>query len=277
MRQNAGRVKNMKSLSSVNLADVQAVYSGPEGRLWELIMGQQVHIGGMQSSHDLADKAGIQPGTSGIDLCCCSGAGMRFLVRLRGVKRMQGVDATPAVIQLGRQRCKEEGLDDKIELLLADAATTGLPAGAVDFVWGEDAWCYVADKPRLMAEAARLVASGGTIAFTDWIEGEGLTEAEAGRYLGFMKFPSVLSRGDYCDLLRKNGCEVVIAQDTGRFAPCLDLYANMLTMQLGGDALRIIGYDMAMMAALAGEMAFMGQLAQAGKIAQGLFVARKRD
>ena len=265
----------MKTLSSVELADVQAVYSGPEGCLWELIMGQQIHIGGMQSSQDLADKAGIKPGASGIDLCCCNGAGMRFLVRFRGVKRMQGVDATPAVIQLGKQRCKDDGLDSQIELLLADATNTGLPAGSADFVWG--AWCYVADKSKLVAEAARLVAKGGTIAFTDWIEGDGLTDAEAKRYLGFMKFPSVLSSGDYCDLLRKNGCEVVVAQDTGRFAPCLDLYANMLTMQLGGDALRIIGYDMAMMAALGGEMAFMTQLAKAGKIAQGLFVARKKS
>ena len=38
---------------------------------------------------------------------------------------------------------------------LADACDTGLPAGSADFVWGEDAWCYVVDKPKLIAEAAR--------------------------------------------------------------------------------------------------------------------------
>jgi len=35
----------MKSVADVGLRNVQAVYSGPEGDLWELIMGQQVHIG----------------------------------------------------------------------------------------------------------------------------------------------------------------------------------------------------------------------------------------
>jgi len=32
---------------------------------------------------DLAEKAGIVSGMSGVDLCCCNGAGMRFLVRFR--------------------------------------------------------------------------------------------------------------------------------------------------------------------------------------------------
>ena len=36
---------------------------------------------------------------AGGDLCCCNGAGMRFLVRFRNVERMVGVDATAAVIQ----------------------------------------------------------------------------------------------------------------------------------------------------------------------------------
>ena len=66
------------------------------------------------------------------------------------------------------------------------------------------------------------------------------------------------------------------AEDTGRFAPCVDLYLNMLDMQLTYDALRILGFDAAVMEGLAAEMQFTRQLAHAGKIAQGLFVARKK-
>ena len=50
----------------------------------------------------------------------------------------------------------------------------------------------------------------------------------------------------------------------------------MLNMQLTYDALRIIGFDAALMESLGGELNFVAQLAQAGKIAQGRFVARKR-
>ncbi len=267
----------MKSVPGIGLADVQAVYGGPEGQLWELIMGEQVHIGGLASSMDLAEAAQIGAGTQGVDLCCCNGAGMRFLVQFRNVARMRGVDATQMVVEQGRQRCQQAGLADRIQFTLGDVTSSGLAGGSADFVWGEDAWCYVVAKARLIAEAARIVKPGGTIAFTDWVEGDQeLSPSEAQRYLKFMKFPNILTIGGYSDLLKANGCEVLVARDTGRFAPYVDLYLNMLGMQLTYDALKIIGFDQDLMQAMAGEMAFMQQLAHAGKIAQGLFVARKR-
>jgi len=266
----------MKSAPNIGLSDVQAVYGGPEGDLWELIMGEQIHIGGWQSSTDLAERAGIGAGMKGIDLCCCNGAGMRFLVQVRDVAHMTGVDATEKVVDQGRRRCETAGLAGQIEFVLADACASGLASGDADFVWGEDAWCYVVDKSRLIAEAVRLLQPGGTVAFTDWVEGDAaLTDDEAARYLTFMKFPGILNRREYADLLRANGCEVAVAEDTGRFAPYVDLYLNMLDMQLTYDALKVIDFDAALMETLAGEMAFMQQLAHAGKIAQGLFIARK--
>lgn len=263
-------------LPPITLKDVQAVYSGPEGQLWELVMGQQIHIGGMVSSMDLAKQAGVAGMKTGIDLCCCTGAGMRLLVRFCNVGQMIGVDATDQVVHLGRQRCAAEGSADRISFVLAEVTRTRLPAASADFVWGEDAWCYVADKPALVREAARLVKPGGVIAFTDWIEGaKPMTDAEAARYLKFMKFPNVLDLAGYKSLLSSAGCKVVQAHDTGRFAPYVKLYLDMLNMQLTSDALRIIGYDMNLMQAMGQEMRFMQELADAGKIAQGLFVARK--
>ena len=267
----------MKSIDNIGLTNVQGVYSGPEGELWELIMGEQIHIGGFASSMDLAERAGIQAGGTGVDLCCCNGAGMRFLVRFRDVAQMRGVDATEKVIEQGRARCAAEGLSEKIEFTLADVCDSGLEGERADFVWGEDAWCYVVDKDKLIREAARLVKPGGTIAFTDWVEGQaGLTEEEADRFLRFMKFPNVQDITGYRGLLEANNCDVVTAEDTGRFAPHVDLYLNMLKMQLTYDALKIIGFDQEMMGAMAAEMTFMQELAHAGKIAQGLFIARTK-
>ena len=266
----------MKNKPGIGLKDVQAVYDGPEGDLWELIMGEQIHIGGFTSSMDLAQKAKIAAGSSGVDLCCCNGAGMRFLVRFHNVRKMIGVDATKTVVERGRRRSMDEGLDDRIAFVLADVCESDLEDASADFVWGEDAWCYVVDKPRLIAEAARIVKPGGTIAFTDWIEGEvPLADKEADRFLAFMKFPSVEDLRGYRGLLAKNGCTVEIAADTGRFAPYVDLYLDMLEKQLAYDALKIIGFDTDLMQAMAAEMQFMQGLAHAGKIAQGLLVARK--
>ena len=270
------KIITMKSAPQIHLCDVQAVYSGPEGRLWELLMGEQIHLGGFQSSMDLAQRAGIAAGSHGLDLCCCTGAGMRFLARFLNVAHMTGVDATSTVVQLGRRRCADEGSADKISFVEGNVCATGLPSGQFDFAWGEDAWCYVEDKTKLIAEAARLIKPHGTIAFTDWMEGPtGLTDAEAARYLGFMKFPNVLTLGEYQSLLKKNGCVVRVAQDTERFASSMPLYLDMIEKQLTYDALKIIGFDSALAATLVGEMKFIQSLAQAGKIIQGLAVAEK--
>jgi SAM-dependent methyltransferase len=268
----------MKKLNRIGISDVKGVYSGPEGRLWELIMGEQIHIGGFSSSMDLAQKAGIGEGMKGVDLCCCNGAGMRFLIRFRNVAHMQGIDATETVIERGRRYSSEQKLSDKTNFILSDVCDSGLEDNSVDFVWGEDAWCYVVDKPKLISEAVRIVKAGGTIAFTDWIEGEaGLSDKEAERFLKFMKFPNVLDIQGYKELLQANGCEIKTAQDTGRFAPYIELYLNMLNMQLTYDALKLISFDRELMQSMAQEIIFMKDLAQAGKIAQGLLVATKRS
>lgn len=266
----------MRQLQGIGLPDVQQVYSGAEGELWELLMGQQIHIGGLRSSARLADAAGIGAGMSGVDLCCATGAGMRFLVRFRQAAHMHGVDATPHMLDLARRRAEEEGLVDRMTFTRAEVCATGLPAGQADFVWGEDAWCYVSDKPGLIAEAARLVKPGGTIAFTDWLEGPAsLTGAEAERFMRFMKFPSFATLDDYRRLLAGSGCAILRAEDTGQFAPHVELYQKMIGMQLTYDALRILGFDSSVLEAIGTEFAFVDDLARQGKIIQGLVVAQK--
>jgi ubiquinone/menaquinone biosynthesis C-methylase UbiE len=266
----------MKSQPQIHLSHVQSVYSGPEGRLWELLMGEQIHIGGLTSSTELAERAGIGEGWSGVDLCCASGAGMRFLVRFRKVAHMMGVDATRAMLNLGRKRCLEENLADRISFVEANVCSSGIPDAQFDFAWGEDAWCYVEDKAKLIAEAARLIKPKGLIAFTDWMEGPTeLTAEEAKRYLTFMKFPNVLSLAEYISLLQSNACKVRTSYDTGRFPKHVPLYLDMIEKQLTYDALKIIGFDAALAQTLLGEMRFMQSLAEKRKIIQGLMVAQK--
>jgi ubiquinone/menaquinone biosynthesis C-methylase UbiE len=168
--------------SGVTLADVKQVYSGPIADLWKLIMGEQIHVGGMRSSLALAGSAGIRASMKGVDLCCCLGAGMRLLATTYGVS-MCGVDATESVLKNARARAVEEGLGDRLEFRLGDV--TNIPAldGQFDFVWGEDAWCYVVDKGRLIAEAYRVLRPGGIVAFTDWIEGLAKSRPPLARWL----------------------------------------------------------------------------------------------
>ena len=120
----------MKILQDQEAASADAVakcYSGPEQKVWELVMGKQIDIGGASSTLELAERAHVGPGMKGVELNCNNGGGMRCLVRLAGVDSMIGVDLTKSVVETGRQRTEEEGLGDKIKFINKNSLENGLP------------------------------------------------------------------------------------------------------------------------------------------------------
>lgn len=261
----------------ITLKDVNSVYSGPEGRLWELIMGEQIHVGGFASSMALAKKAGIKESQKVLDLCSALGAGLRFLVKNFNVKGY-GLDGTQHMVEEAVLRAKRDGMDGAIEFRLGDVTNIPWPDHTFDVVWGEDAWCYVADKNKQISEAARVLKKGGTIAFTDWVEGpKGLSDADAERINRFMKFPYMESQKGYEALLKKHGFTVSVSEDlTSEFADYIQFYIDMLTKQLTFDALRIINWDMNLMQAMGAEMAFMLQKAKEGAFGRTRIIGVKQ-
>lgn len=269
--------KTVKAITGIGLNDVTSVYGGVQADLYALLFGQQLHIGGLNASLDLAERAGIGAEMTGIDLCCGNGAAMRALVRFCNVGSMVGVDATSRNIELGRLRCREEAFDDRVRFVLADACDSGLPNASADFVWGEDAWCYVVEKPRLIAEAVRLVRPGGTIVFSDWLEGStGLSDHEAERFLRLMNFANVEDVGGYKRLLSEAGCNVEVAEDTGRLSSHLQLFVTMIETQLTYDVLALVGFQRELLKVVTDNFRFLADLAGAGKIIQARFVANCR-
>ena len=262
--------------SGFTLKDVQNVYGGPEGKLWELVMGEQIHIGGWKSSMELAQKAGIKKGEKVLDLCSALGAGLRFLATNFGTKGY-GLDGTSHMVCESRKRIKAEGLAKQIEIKFGDVTKIPWPDKTFDVVWGEDAWCYVEDKNKLVSEASRVLKKNGVIAFTDWTEGDaGLSSSQAERINNFMKFPYMESRRGYEKILEENGFKIKSCEDLGKdFARHIRLYIDMLSEQLAFDALKIIGGEIPVFQAMGWEMAFMLKMAEVGKFSRTRIIASK--
>jgi SAM-dependent methyltransferase len=257
---------------------VRDAYNGLEGRLYELMLGELLHVGGLRSSLELAERAQITEGMNGIDLCCGNGASMRLLVQLVDVASMTGVDFSEKQVERTSERTRRSGLDNRIRVVCADATDTGLPGAEADFVWGEDAWCYVPDKSALVAEAVRLVRPGGVIAFTDWTTGETpLTDTERSAFFAMLRLPSLWSADDYTDALEGASCEIIAVQDTGRLARGFELYARMFDEQLGWDLLEVTGHNRALLDALPSQLDFIADLGRKGKLAQTRIVARRLE
>ncbi len=262
--------------SKITSQDVSQAYDGFEGRLYELMMGELVHIGGLASSLELAERAGIGKDMRGIDLCCGNGGSMRMLLQQLGVASMTGVDLSAMQIDRATVRTREARLEDRIEVVHGDATATGLPEGRADFVWSEDAWCYVPDKAALVDEAIRLVKPGGTIAFTDWTLGvTPLPDAERDAFFAVMKFPGLWSAGDYRHALEDGGCELVEVTDTGRFAPVFALYRDMFALQFGWDLLKLVSQKRALLDLLVDQLGFIRDLGRADKLTQTRVIAKR--
>ena len=261
--------------TSITSDDVRNTYDGVEGRLYELMMGELLHIGGLTSSVELAELAGIAKGTQGVDLCCGNGASMRMLVQLGNVGSMTGVELSEKQVERTTLRTRREGLEECIRVVHGDACETGLPGGAADFVWAEDAWCYVPDKARLVAEAVRITRPGGVIAFTDWTLGDTpFVDSEGDRFFRIMKFTGLWSADEYRNALEAKGCEIVELSDTGRFARCFELYGDMFELQLGWDVLQVAGQNHALLGALTEQLAVIRDLGRTDKVRQTRVVAR---
>ena len=146
-----------------------------------------------------------------------------------------------------------------------------------DFVYSKDAWCYMPDKQLIVDEAARIVKPGGKVMFTDWIEGEGLSDAEAQRFLSLMTFPAIPTMKEYASMLEKANFEVEVAENSGRFSPAMNSYLHMLKLQAVYDAKKLLGWDEEAYVKLIADFEFMAKLAQEGKIIQGMFVGRMKE
>ncbi len=262
--------------TGMTIQNVKEVYSGAEGKLWELIMGEQIHVGGWSHSRILADAAEITEGQKVLDICSALGAGLRFLEKNYGI-RGYGLDVTEHMVDEAVKRTELDGQSGRITYKVGNAENIPWDDEEFDVIWGEDAWCYVGDKEKLIQEAARVLKPGGTIAFTDWIEGpEGMDEKTAQRICCFMKFPDVLNRKKYEELLGKYGFKLKLSEDlTEEYADYVDFYIKMLTEQLYFDALKIIGWDEEMFSAMGGEMAFMAATARSGGFGRARLVAIK--
>jgi SAM-dependent methyltransferase len=121
----------------------------------------------------LAERAGIAPGVSVLDLCCGVAGPGRFLARELGCEYV-GVDSSESAVAIARARA--DGLPCRFEV----AEVPPLPPGTFDVVLLLETMLAFADKETLVDGVSAALSPGGRFAFT-LEEGLPLTDAERAR------------------------------------------------------------------------------------------------
>lgn len=255
------------------IADVNEVYEGPVGQLWEMLMGEEIHVGGGRETDILAEKAGIKRGTNVLDVCSALGGPARHLARKYGCS-VTGLDATSKMVAEAVLRTERAGLSDQVTFRLGNALDMPFHAGTFDVVWGQDAWCYITDKERLIREAHRVLKPDGMIAFTDWIQVGNMSDTEWEELNSFMAFPSMETLDGYESILRDNSFNIIGTEDlTGDFAHHCHLYQKKLRNEMKEAV--VSGYGKELYEAADEGLDRWVRAADEGKVGRGRITGKK--
>ncbi len=232
----------------------------------------QDHFGGTAANDILIARAGLAAHHRVLDVCSGMGGPARYLAMRVGCQ-VVGLDFTESRHRGAQHLTALVKLDHLVAFQHGNALDMPFEAASFDAVIGQEAWCHVPDKPRLIAECARVVKPGGVIAFTDILKRPTLSEHEMARLSEEMTFPTLETLDGYAAQLERNGCKVQVRDD------------------LSEDWARILVQRLAMYRSLGKETAakfgttqsqhwdriysfFVGLYGE-GKLGGGRFVARK--
>jgi SAM-dependent methyltransferase len=238
----------------------------------ELSAHDQDHFGGLEANDALIRLGGVGAEHEVLDVCSGLGGPARYLADRTGC-RVTGLDLNAGRVAAARRFARRTGLEARVRFEQGDALAMPFAAESFDVVMGQEAWCHVPHKPRLIAECARVLKRGGVFAFTDILRCDGLSDSEMARLSADMAFPDLESLAGYRRLLEASGCVVEHCDDLSPWWTQVLVDRLAMYRSLGGDTARSFGS--ARSAAWDEFYAFFVGLYQSGRLGGGRFIAHK--
>jgi len=125
-------------------------------------------LGGLDWFTFLREKCRPVPRESCLSLCCGDGSVERHLVRMDICRACEGVDISPAAIDVCRQDAALAGLS-ALTYRVADAETIRLPAASYDLVIGWMALHHIQNLSRLFRQVRRALRPDGLFVINEYV------------------------------------------------------------------------------------------------------------
>lgn len=126
----------------------------------------EFHTAGRQTTIDLAERLDFNRGMHLLDIGCGIGGAARFFAQERGC-RVTGIDLTEEYVRTAAALSRRVGLDGQVAFRQASALALPFEAGAFDGAYMMHVGMNIEEKPRLFAEARRVLKPGATFAVFD--------------------------------------------------------------------------------------------------------------
>jgi ubiquinone/menaquinone biosynthesis C-methylase UbiE len=132
---------------------------------------EQLHLGGHDATHALADWSGIA-GARVLDVGCGIGGPARMLAHRFGCE-VTGIDLTPGYCRDAVVLARQVGLDARTHFACASAHDLPFAEASFPWAWSQHAAMNVPDKRSMYREIARVLAPGGRFVLHDIVAGPG--------------------------------------------------------------------------------------------------------
>jgi SAM-dependent methyltransferase len=134
----------------------------------------QLHVGGIDMTRDLARQAVLPPRSHVLDVGAGIGGPARTLAREFDLE-VTGIDATREFVRAAQVFNRRTGLSDRVRVLHGSALATPFAGATFDGAFLIHVSMNVRDKPALFGEIARVLKPGAPFALFDIIGGSSVT------------------------------------------------------------------------------------------------------
>ena len=172
----------------------------------------QDHYGGTAAVDRLMRHADVQAADQVLDVCAGMGGPARYLAWKAGCQ-VTGLDLTHSRVEGATALTAAAGLSDQVRFVQGNALAMLFADASFSLAISQEAFAHIPDKPRLVAECARVLRPGGRLVFSDIMSRQALPEADARRLFDGMRFSEIATAGQYTQWFQAAGLQVVEVLD----------------------------------------------------------------
>jgi ubiquinone/menaquinone biosynthesis C-methylase UbiE len=177
----------------------------------------EFHTAGRRATVELAEQAGFTPGLHLLDIGCGIGGASRYFTEACGC-RVTGIDLTEDYVRTADALSRRVGLEGRVAYQQASALALPFEDGTFDGAYMLHVGMNIADKPKLFAEARRVLDASAVFAVFDVMRtGDGELQFPlhwaASPMTSFVAHPR-----EYCDGLAAAGFDIIKQRNRREFA-----------------------------------------------------------
>ena len=168
----------------------------------------QDHYGGTVATDRLMVEAAVRPEDVVLDVCSGMGGPARYLAWKTGCD-VTGLDITASRVEGATELTRIAGLSDSVRFVHGNALAMPFRDASFTLAVAQESFAHIPNKPRLLAECARVLRPTGRLVFSDILHRGNLSVQDMQRLSEGMTFSEIATVEGYAEQLRRCRMDVV--------------------------------------------------------------------